>query len=54
VADANPLVNNFMASVKKYANFETIPASASLGSELPRFIPPVLAPERKSQRGAVS
>ena len=39
---ANQLVEEFTASVKKYPNIPTIPASASLGSDLPAFMPPNL------------
>ena len=47
VAYANILVNEFKASIAKYPNLKTIPASASLGADLPTFIRPDLAPTRE-------
>jgi arylsulfatase len=47
VAYANILVNEFKASIEKYPNLKTIPASASLGADLPKFIRPDLAPTRE-------
>ena len=46
-AYANIIVNDFKATIEKYPNLKTIPASASLGADLPKFIPPDLAPTRE-------
>jgi arylsulfatase len=45
-AYANVLVNDFKASIEKYPNLKSIPTTASLGSDLPTFIRPELAPTR--------
>jgi arylsulfatase len=37
---ANKLVQDFTGTVKEFPNIETIPASASLGSDLPQFASP--------------
>ncbi|SHL59480.1 hypothetical protein SAMN05444159_6319 [Bradyrhizobium lablabi] len=34
------IVNAFTETVKKYPNIPTIPASASIGSDLPEFVKP--------------
>jgi len=39
---ANELVDDFAASIKKYPNIPTMPASGSLGADLPLFMPPNL------------
>jgi arylsulfatase len=46
-AFANILVNEFKDSIAKYPNMKAIPATASLGSDLPTFIRPDLAPTRE-------
>ena len=47
IAYANIIVNEFKATIEKYPNLKTIPASASLGADLPTFIRPDLAPTRE-------
>ena len=37
----------FLESIKKYPNIPTIPAGSSMGSDLPVFVPPNLAPAAK-------
>jgi arylsulfatase len=46
-AYANIIVNDFKATIDKYPNMKMIPATASLGSDLPQFIRPDLAPTRE-------
>jgi len=41
------IVNEFNATLKKYPNIPTIPASASIGADLPVFTRPNLAPVQK-------
>jgi arylsulfatase len=48
---ANKLVNDFATSVKEFPNIATVAASASLGSDLPRFIAPNLAPSQPAVGG---
>lgn len=35
----------FLESIRKYPNIPTIPAGSSMGSDLPVFVPPNLAPK---------
>jgi arylsulfatase len=46
-AYANIIVNDFKTTIDKYPNMKMIPATASLGSDLPQFIRPDLAPTRE-------
>jgi len=41
------IVNKFNETLRKYPNLETIPATASIGADLPKFVKPNLAPVRK-------
>ena len=41
------IVNKFIETLNKYPNLETIPASASIGADLPEFVKPNLVPVRK-------
>ena len=40
------IVNAFTDTVKKYPNIPTIPATASIGADLPRFVKPNLVTPR--------
>src|SRR6185436_16504122 len=40
------IVNGFTESLKKYPNIPTIPATASIGADLPRFVKPNLVAPR--------
>jgi hypothetical protein len=42
VGYATGIVNAFTETVKKYPNIPTIPASASIGADLPGFVLPNL------------
>jgi arylsulfatase len=48
---ANALVSAFTASVKDFPNIPTIPATASLGADVPKFVAPNLVAPRPA-RGA--
>jgi hypothetical protein len=41
------IVNQFNETLKKYPNIATIPASASIGADLPVFTKPNLVPVQK-------